>query len=120
MHHSPALLSLLCLALAAPVAVSCTPALEKVAVGVLDAGCVAVTSAEAPAAEPLCVYVSELATEVATYVREHDGNTPAVTDTASGTVVPVDMYTRLAARPPVRARRAVKRAAPCKGGSVAP
>jgi len=100
---------------------ACTPAAQQTATtvaSVVEVGCLALVSVEAPNLEPLCVQGDELAQAIIDYIAAHAGNAPSVTTDAQGhTVVSADLYAGLVAKPAVKGRRAAPK---CAGGRVAP
>lgn len=92
------------LATVAVFAMACTPSQSATGIAAAEAGCIAIVSVEAPAAEPLCVFGDELATVVADYIMSHAGERPPVSRAGAAVRVSPDLYSALSSHPSVKGR----------------
>jgi len=100
---------------------ACTPAAQsavQTGIQVVEAGCVALVSVEAPGSQPLCVFGAELAEALAAYFAAHGAAAPVTTNATGQTVVPAEVHAYLAAKAEIKARKA--KPAPCGKGIVSP
>jgi hypothetical protein len=98
----------------------CTHAAEQAIVTSLEAACVPLLSLETPAAPAICVPADVLIEGVGAYIEAHAGSKPALAPGPEGaTVVPGELYAKLAAHPAVMGRR-VTRCPKCPACPIAP